>query len=198
METISELLDLALEDEHITAIVLDIDSPGGTVDGTFELADNIFRARREKPVYAFSDGMMASAAYAIGAAAEAVYLSGPAVHVGSIGIVSAHVDYSGAEKQMGIKTTEMFAGKYKRITSAYEPLSDEGRAIMQEQVDYMYSLFVDIVAAYRGVSIKQVLENMADGRVFIGEQVITAGLADGFTTLDGLIEHLSIKEGVAS
>jgi len=177
----------AIADPAIKGLLLDVDSPGGTVDGTEELAQVIFKAREEKPIVTYTDGMMASAALWIGSAAHKAYISGDTVSVGSIGVVASHVDYSEMEKREGVKTTEIYAGKFKRIASQYEPLSPEGRASIQESVDYIYSVFVETVAKHRGVSTETVLSDMAEGRQFIGRQAITAGLVDGVSTFDRLI-----------
>lgn len=187
-------LKAALDDPSVDGILLNIDSPGGTVDGTQELAEMIFSFRGRKPIIAFTDGMMASAAYYVGSAADWVYISGDMVSVGSIGVVATHVDYSEHEKQLGVKTTEIVAGKYKRIASPYQPLSTEGRENIQDRVDYMYTIFVNDVAKYRGVSPDRVLNVMADGKMFIGKQAMDAGLVDGVSTFDRL---LMTKEGVA-
>ena len=176
-----------LANDTIKSILLDIDSPGGTIDGTQELADIIFAGRGQKPIVAYSDGMIASAAYWIGSAADRIYISGDTVTVGSIGVVASHIDYSRYEEKIGIKTTEIYAGKYKRIASQYQPLSEEGRQTIQDQVDFLYTVFVNEVAKQRSVSAEKVLENMADGKIFIGNQAIGAGLVDDMATLDRLI-----------
>jgi ClpP class serine protease len=111
--------------------------------------------------------------------------------VGSIGVVASHKDISGAEDKAGIKTTEIYAGQFKRIASSYAPLTDSGRQSIQDQVDYTYSLFVSAVASQRGVSEEKVLKSMADGRVFQGQQAIDAGLVDGVSTLDALVAQLN-------
>ena len=197
-ELVARDLKAALADPAVEAIVLAIDSPGGTVDGTQALADLVAGARGTKPIVTWSDGCMCSAAYWIGAAADAVYIDSGTVQVGSIGVVASHVDVSQREAQMGVKTTEIVAGKYKRIASQYGPLTEEGRASMQEQVDYLYSLFVGAVAKSRGVSEEKVLQDMADGRVFIGAQAVAAGLVDGVSTLDGLIASLRNRAAVGA
>jgi len=188
----------ALEDEEVTGIILDIDSPGGTVDGTQELAEEVYRAREQKPVVVFSDGMIASAAYWIGSAAHGVWISGDTVHVGSIGVVASHTDYSEYEKKLGVKTTEIYAGKYKRIYSQYKPLSKEGKETIQDQVDYIYSVFVNDVARNRGKSVDAVLKNMADGRIFIGKQSVKNGLVDGVSTMPDLITRMAAGDVVGS
>ena len=179
----------ALADPAVHSIVLTIDSPGGTVDGTITLANLI--AASSKPVLALASGTMASAAYWIGSAANAVYITDATTIVGSIGVVATHTDVSKSQELEGVKTTEIFAGQYKRIASSYAPLSKEGRQTMQDQVDYTYSLFVSAVAKQRGVSEDKVLKDMADGRIFIGQQAIDAGLVDGVSTLDALVKQLN-------
>jgi len=177
----------ALANGDVESILLDIDSPGGTVAGTQELAELIYASRGEKPIIAYSDGMIASAAYYIGAAADKIYISGDMPEIGSIGVVMTHFDYSKSDEMYGYKETDIFAGKYKRIATGNRPLSKEGKAYLQDQVDYVYSIFVNDVAKYRGVSIDEVLENMADGKIFIGRQALDAGLVDGVSTFDQLI-----------
>lgn len=191
MEITARELQTAINDPSVHSIILSIDSPGGTVDGTQTLANAITAARGFKPVVALASGTMASAAYWAGSAAQAVYIVDGTTAVGSIGVVATHRDMSGAEAQQGIKTTEVYAGQYKRIASSYEPLSKAGRQSIQDQVDYTYALFVGAVAQQRGVSEETVLKNMADGRVFMGQQAIDAGLVDGVSTLDQLIAQLN-------
>lgn len=189
MRDIAKAFENALEDPGVHSIVLLIDSPGGTVDGTEETASRIREGRGKKPIVALADGMMASAAYWIGSAADKVYIAGETVEVGSIGVVATHIDVSKADEKWGEKWTEITAGKYKRIASAHKPLSDEGRAYIQEGVDEIYRIFVDAVASNRGRSVDLMLE-AADGRLYIGRQAMQAGLVDDVLTLDQLIVKL--------
>ena len=184
-------LQTALLDPSVHSILLWIDSPGGQVDGTQELADAVFAARSVKPIVSLADGCMCSAAMWVGAAAEKVYITSDTTATGSIGVVTVHVDISRAEEQWGQKTTEITAGKYKRIASQYAPLSEEGRATIQAQLDHIYSIFVDSIATFRGVSPETALSQMADGRVFLGKQGIEAGLVDGVSSMSALIAQLN-------
>jgi signal peptide peptidase SppA len=190
-ELVARDLKAAIADPAVKAIILQIDSPGGTVDGTETLANLVREAKMVKPTVAFADGMMASAAYWIGSAASEIYISDMVAQIGSIGVVATHQDISAAEAARGVKTTEITAGKYKRAASQFAPLSESGRQTIQDQVDSIYSVFVQTVADNRGVSVETVLQDMADGRVFIGQQAIDAGLVDGVSTLDALIAKLS-------
>jgi signal peptide peptidase SppA len=190
-ELVARDLRAALADPAVHSIILSIDSPGGTVDGTQALASIVRASSGTKPIVSLASGTMASAAYWIGSAAQAVYIADSTTAVGSIGVVATHTDVSGAESQRGVKTTEIYAGQYKRIASSYAPLTDAGRQSIQDQVDYTYSLFVAAVAEQRGVSEKVVLKDMADGRIFQGQQAVDAGLVDGVSTLDALVAKLN-------
>ena len=158
--TSAEILRLkiqsALDNPKVSSIFLDIDSPGGTVEGTKELSDFIFENRGKKPITAFTDGMIASAAYWIGSAADKIVATDTAI-IGSIGVAMTHYDVSGKDAQKGVVRTQISAGKYKRIASDEKPLSDEGREYLQSMVDTYYSMFVEGVARNRGVSVENAL-----------------------------------------
>ena len=195
-ELVARDLKAAMADPAVHAIILSIDSPGGTVDGTETLAAAV--AGSTKPIVTLASGTMASAAYWIGSAASACYITDSTTVVGSIGVLATHTDVSKSQEAQGIKTTEIFAGQYKRIASNYAPLSKEGRQTMQDQVDYTYGLFVNAVAKNRGVSTDAVLKDMADGRIFIGQQAIDAGLVDGVSTLDALVGELNQSRAIGT
>jgi len=176
-------------DPRVRSVLIEMDSPGGSVFGVPAVADAIRAMGRDKPTATISTGMMASAGYWWGSAANAVYISGLTDFVGSIGVVATH-NYQPRGSQAG-QTTEITAGRYKRIASDKAPLTAEGRAYLQAQVDELYRVFVDAVAAHRGVGSAQVLQHMADGRVFVGQQAIDAGLVDGVSSVDALAEQLA-------
>jgi signal peptide peptidase SppA len=188
----------ALNDPAVQSIVLLVDSPGGAVAGTPAAAAAVMSARGVKPIGTWSDNTMASAAYWVGSGADRVYVSSAVDNVGSIGVVASHVDVSQREQALGIKTTEIVAGTFKRIASQHGPLTEPGRQSMQDQVDYLYSLFVDGVAVHRGVSADQVLADMADGRIFIGQQAVDAGLVDGIASLNDVILEMNDRAATAS
>lgn len=185
----------ALGRADVKAILFDVDSPGGAVDGTQELALEIFQARGQKPMATFADGLMASAATWIGTAADEVYLSAETARAGSIGVVMVHSDESGWYEKYGVKNTVLSAGKYKAVGNRYEPLSKEARKIFQEDLDYIYSLFVEAVAGNRGATVERVLEDMAEGRMFSGSQAVKAGLVDGIRSKGEVIQGLAERAG---
>ena len=189
MQQIGNAYQAAISDPQVQSIMLHIDSPGGTVDGTQELADIIYFGKNEKPVIAYSDGQISSAAYWLASAADKIYISGDTNSIGSIGIKGGHVDVSKQEEMAGEKYTDIAAGKYKVITSSHAPLSPEGRQNLQDMVDYIYTVFVGAVARNRNISIEQAL-NMADGRTFIGKQAVEVGLVDGVSTFDQVINNM--------
>ena len=174
-------------DPRVYSAILAIDSPGGSVFGVPAFAEEVRALAAEKPLVTVAQGTMASAGYWVGSAANAVYIEGTTDMVGSIGVVATH-DY---EPRTGRVTTEITAGRYKRMASGDKPLTEEGREYMQKQVDHLYAVFVDAVANNRGVSSEEVLEHMADGRVFIGQQAIDAGLVDGVSTVEAMVEQLA-------
>jgi signal peptide peptidase SppA len=175
-------------DPRVNSVVLDIDSPGGSVLGIPALGEAIRALAAEKPTVSVCTGSMCSAAYWVGSAANAVYISGITDYIGSIGVVATH-QYD--PKAANVQTTEITAGAYKRIASENQPLSKEGKAYIQQQVDHLYSAFVDTVASNRKVSADQVLAHMADGRLFIGQQAIDAGLVDGVSTVDAMVAKMA-------
>ncbi|MBU1045487.1 MAG: signal peptide peptidase SppA, partial [Candidatus Omnitrophica bacterium] len=197
VSVLTEIINDALADPDVSAIVLDIDSPGGTVAGTEAFSDLIHGAREVKPIVSFANGMMASAAYWIGSAADQVIVERTA-DVGSIGVVMVHYDLSENDKQYGVKRTVLSAGKYKALGNSAEPLSDLARQVFQSELNYIYQQFVATVARNRNTNAETVLRNMADGRIFIGQQAVVAGLADRIGTLEDAIElasSLSDKPG---
>lgn len=187
-EMLSKQIESMRADPRVRGAVLDFDTPGGSVFGIPAMAAAIRGLSQDKPTVAVSTGMMASAGYWTGSAANAVYISGETDHLGSIGVVATH-NYQ--PRSSGVQTTEITAGAYKRIVSDTAPLTKEGRAYLQAQVDEIYRVFVDSVATNRRVSAEQVLEHMADGRTFIGQQAIDAGLADGIATVDDMVERMA-------
>lgn len=174
-------------DPRVRGAVLDFDTPGGSVFGIPALAAEIRALAAEKPVVSVSTGMIASAGYWTGSAANAVYISGETDYVGSIGVVATH----SFNPRNGAQVTEITAGRYKRMASDNAPLTADGKAYIQGQVDEIYRAFVQAVADQRRVSVEDVLDRMADGRIFVGQQAIDAGLADGIATVDTLVERMA-------
>jgi capsid assembly protease len=171
---------------QIAEIVLDIDSPGGSVAGIPELWEAIFEARQQKRVTAVANAMAASAAYWLASAASELVAT-PSGQVGSIGVYALHQDLSKAEQLRGIKTTLVAAGKHKIEGNSFEPLSAEARAAMQEQVNVAFDMFVGDVSRGRGISADRVRRGYGEGRVLSAAQARAAGMIDRIATLDDVI-----------
>jgi capsid assembly protease len=185
-------VNAAAEDPTVKGGVLAMDTPGGNVLGIPAARDAVRNFAARKPIATHSDGVLASAGYWIGGAANRVYIADSMVQVGSIGVVFTDTDTTQAESKAGIKKTVITAGKFKRMERGADgALTEESYASLQQKADYVYSIFVGNVAEDLGVSVETVLEDMADGRVFIGQQAIDAGLVDGVSTLDALIEAMA-------
>ena len=180
-----------MDNEAIDTIIIDIGSPGGTVSGVQEFANLVFDSREQKTIIAISSSAMMSAAMWIGAAADHGFITGDTVLTGSIGVLQTHVDTSLLEASAGLVVTEITAGREKRIASTHAPLSDVGRSILQAQVEKVMDAFVGDIAKFRDVSDQEARSNMADGKTFIGDNAVKAGLVDDIKTFDLLIETVN-------
>jgi signal peptide peptidase SppA len=187
----------ALEDGNCKAIVLDVDSPGGSVEGVMELASEIYDARKQKPITAVCNSMACSAAYWLASAASEVVVT-PSGQCGSIGVYMLHQDESEALAKDGIKITVIKAGKYKAEGNPSEPLSEEARAAFQSKVDEYYGMFVKAVGKNRGVSQAAVREGYGQGRSLLANDAVKQNLADRIGTLDDVLGKYGVKNGGAS
>lgn len=192
-ESLARDFTAMVNDPSVRAIVMDIDSPGGAVAGTQELADAIYGARGRKPIVAVANHMAASAAYWIASAADEIVTT-PSADLGSIGVYGVHLDESEAMAKAGVRATVISAGKYK-TEGLYGPLSEEALAARQERVDAMYSQFVNTVARNRGVAAAEVRSGYGEGRVVSGREAVRAGMADRLGTLDSVLRELGAAEG---
>lgn len=168
-------LEQALADPEVKAVVLHVDSPGGEVAGCFDLADAIYAMRGDKPIVAIVDEYACSAAYALASAADRIVGPRTAV-IGSIGVISMHLDITGALDQAGLKVTTIQFGERKSDSYPTTPLSDAAHERMQADIDTLGEMFVALVARNRGLEAKAVRATQAG--VFLGEAAVAAGLAD--------------------
>ncbi len=129
-ERFTSLFRQALADPNVGAIVLDVNSPGGSVEGVDELSSEIFTSRGTKPIVAVANGMATSAAYWIATAADEL-VAIPSGQVGSIGVWAAHEDDSVYLEKLGVKVSLIKAGRHKAEENPFEPLSDEARSAIQ-------------------------------------------------------------------
>jgi signal peptide peptidase SppA len=191
MRGIGENIKAALADTMVNTIILDVDSPGGTVDGSEELAELIYQSRGIKPIKAYTDGDMMSGAYWIASAADEIFISGDTTMVGSVGVVGTHVDQSEWEKSMGEKWTEITSGPYKRAVSYHKPLDEKGTQYMQEQIDYLARVFTETALIRNRKMDEKQAAAVSEARIYIGKQAIEAGLVDGVSSMTELIGKYS-------
>lgn len=184
--------DAALQDPAVRAIVLQVNSPGGTVDGCFDFADHVFASRGQKPIWAILDESAYSAAYAIASAADHITVprTGGA---GSIGVLTCHVDMSKMLENAGIKVTYIQFGAKKTDGAPEKPLNDEEKACLQSDIDEMGELFVNTVARNRGISVDTVKNTEAG--TYLGPASVTLGLCDAVMAPDAAFLALLDKLG---
>jgi signal peptide peptidase SppA len=183
----------AADDDAVSHIVLDIDTPGGTVSGTHDAAEAVRYAKGRKPVIAVANDLMASAGYYIGAQASKLVVL-PSSNVGSISVIMAHRDLTRAEEKLGVKTTVFRTGENKALGHPSEALSERATASIQTRLEAVHKVFVQAVAEGRGVDPAKVQAEWADGSLWLGQDAVNTGLADEVNTLSGVLASLKSPE----
>ncbi len=177
----------AVDDKSVSAVVLNIDSPGGEVAGTSELAKAIYEARGKKSIVAYADAMATSGAYWLASSAERIVATDTA-EFGSIGVVATVVKQ---EQRPGTKSYQFVSSVSPKKRPDLE--TEEGRAAIQQRIDDLAAVFVAAVARNRGVSEDKVRSDFGQGGVLIASKAIAAGMADEIGTFEGLVESLNAK-----
>lgn len=189
-QMLARQMDSMAADPRAKSAVVVWDSPGGNVLGVPVAAQAMRNLAAAKPTVSLVDNTMASAAAWVGTGANAIYITGATDQVGSLGVIG-RLSWGKASPN----SMEFIRGKYKAAAVNGQAPSAEYIAYYEAQLDHLYTLLIDAVAENRGVSAEQVLQNMADGRVFIGQQAIDAGFVDGVSTLEPLVEQLATNPG---
>lgn len=196
MEKIGENFNLALEDKDVKGIFLNINSPGGSADGTQTLADIIYAGRGQKPILTFADSKMTSAAYWIGSSADYIVLTDEITSSGSIGAVAVHREISKAAEEAGIKFTVFGSGDFKKRGNEFEALSAKDIKYIQSQIEFLHAKFLDGVSRNLGTPIAKLNKDARESKIFLGQQGIDAGLAHEILTKDQAFEKLrSVIDG---
>jgi len=184
---IQKNIQAALDDSEIERMILDMDTPGGAVKGTFELADFIFEAAKQKPIDTFSAGTIASGGMLIAAATNKIFITGKTNLVGSIGVIARKVDLTKMQEMEGLSIEEFVTGKFKNLLSSDRKTDDEEREEIQSMVDKQFIPMVADISSRRGLDPQEIID--MQGRVFIGQESIENGLVDGVSTLEELINN---------
>ena len=171
-----EALRRAAEDSTVRALIVAIDSPGGTVSGGEALHRALAEVAAKKPVVAVMGGTAASAGYMVALPAARIYAREATV-TGSIGVIMQTVEFAGLLERLGIRAEALTSGALKDQPSPFRPLSPEGRAALDSVVQDLYAQFVAMVASGRRMDPQRV-RALADGRVFTGRQAVAEGLVD--------------------
>lgn len=168
----------------VKALLLDLDTSGGSAEGIGELSDFLFEFDKSTlPVYTYTGSKMLSAGYWIGASGRKIFSSSMAMS-GSIGVVSAHFSYVEMMKKQGIDVTMFRQGEFKALGSPYEKLDEKARTEIEARMGKFYEMFLGHVSSRRGIAIPTLIETAAEGRVFMGADALRVGLVDSITTFD--------------
>jgi signal peptide peptidase SppA len=172
LDEVRSTVESAAADPAVTSIVLNIDSPGGTVRGTPEAADAIYEASKVKPVRAHTSGTMASAAYWLGSQATSVSMTRSA-SVGSIGVMVPHIDQSKRAEMLGVKVELFTTGKFKAAGFPGTSLTESQRELIQERIDQVFGEFKSAVTRQG----RKIPAEAMQGQSFYGPQAESLGLA---------------------
>jgi signal peptide peptidase SppA len=184
---------------NVSKILINVKSPGGTVTGTQEASDAVRRVRDagNTQIVAIANGMMASAALWIGAAASELIVT-PSGEIGSIGVISMYADQSGFLEKMGVKVDVMRTPDKKARFTGIEPMSDEMKAFVQERINVSYEKFKRSMATNRGIRIDQVESKFGGGEMLRAEDALSAGLVDRIATFDQTVSRMMTRRAPAS
>lgn len=189
-EALTQAFRDALANPDVSAIVFDVDSPGGDVAGTMEFAEEVFAARGKKRMMAVANSRAASAALWIAVAADEFVVI-PSGQVGSIGVFAVHESRAELNAKVGIKATYISSSAEKTELNPDAALTDEAFAHVKAQVDEVAGVFRAFVAKARGVEVDDVLAKFGNGRMLLAKAAKRAGLVDRVATWDDALKSLS-------
>ena len=165
-----------IDNEHALALIVHIDSPGGTTYGGEELFLALRKVAAEKPVVAVIGTIGTSAGYLVALASERIYARATSL-TGSIGVLMETAEISQLLDKIGVNTDTIKSGEFKNTPSPFQPMSETGRAVVQSVVDDSYRWFIEILAERRDLAVEDA-RVLGDGRVFTGRQALAAQLVD--------------------
>ena len=190
------LLDEIARSERVKAVIVRIDSPGGTTAGSEAVYEGLRKIARDRPVVAVMDTVAASGGYITAIAADRIVARGNTI-TGSIGVIFSFPEVSGLLNTLGIKMEEIKSGELKAEPSPYKPVSDKARAQAQDMVMEGYDWFTGLVAERRGIPLGEV-KRLADGRVYTGRQAVANKLIDALGGEEAAVGWLTSEKNIAS
>lgn len=188
---IQEAVFGAIANPLVHEVLLDVGSPGGTVNGITEMTAAIAALVKAKPTTVFAESCMCSGAVWMTSPVKNQYV-GALATVGSIGVVAKHREVSKMMADAGIKETVVRAGAYKQIVNSSEPLNAVSEKVLQDSVDYVYGIFVQTIADYKGISYEKA-NLMAEGQEFTGQQAVDVGLVTAVSTFDEVFTKIQSR-----
>jgi len=194
-DTVLQYLRSARQDPDVKAVVVRVNSPGGSAAASQEIAQEMKAlSRAGKPVVASMGDVAASGGYLVSSAADAI-VADPGTVTGSIGVIMQVTVLEGLYEKLGIDVETVKSGPHKDMAAGDRPLTETERELLQEMVDDVYDQFVDAVVEGRGMRRSEVLR-LADGRILTGRQALKAGLVDSLGNLHDAIELAAELAGV--
>lgn len=197
-ERLASQIRTAVADPQVSAVILDVDSPGGSVHGVQELGDVIYGLRGQKPIVAVANATAASGAYWVASQADEIVIT-PSGGVGSVGVITKRVNAAEAYKAKGMEVEYITAGKYKAEGADTGPMTDEERAHVQGMANAYYGAFTKAIARGRGQPIDAVRgEAFGEGRMRLARDAVAAGMADRVDTLEATISRYAGRRNGAT
>jgi protease-4 len=196
LESVREQLDLARSDDRVKAVVLRINSPGGSVTASDMLYHEIKRFKAETGVKVIAHFLDtgASGAYYVAAASDRITAQ-PTTVTGSIGVIMFRFDATGLLQKVGVQAVEISSGDRKGMGSPFKPLSPEDRKLFQGVIDSFYERFIALVSESRKLPLERV-RKLADGRIYTSQDALAAGLIDGIGYLDDAVTAAKRQAGL--
>jgi protease-4 len=191
-----ELIDKVAKSDQVKAVIVDINSPGGTTTGGEAMYDAIRQLAEKKPVVAVCGTLATSAAYIIALATDRIFVYGNTI-TGSVGVIFQWAEVTDLLHTLGIKVEEVKSGPLKAVPSPFEPIDEKGRALTEEMVQDSKAWFVDLVAQRRSIA-PESIPGLTDGRIYSGRQAVELKLVDQIGDEKAAMEWLTKQRNVAS
>jgi signal peptide peptidase SppA len=188
--SIADMIEDAVTDGNIKAVLLEVDSHGGLAAGCLDLAESIRSMRGIKPLWASINQSACSAAYALTSSVERVHIAKSA-KAGSIGVMAVHWDYSAALEKWGEKVTYFYAGEHKIDGAPFAPLTEQAKQAFMQSIEAEYTRLCEVTAAGRGVDVQKMMKTEA--AVYRGHEAVDAGLADQVSTFEETLMAIQQK-----
>ncbi len=194
---IREELDQAAKDDRVKAVILKIDSPGGTVTASDIIFNEVLRFKKKTKAHVSASlmGIAASGGYYIASAADTI-IAHPTTVTGSIGVIAIKFNVKGLMDKLGVEEDSIKSGRMKDILSPFRPMNDDERKVIQDIIDSLHGQFMNAVARGRKDLSLADIRPLADGRVFTARQALDAGLIDDIGYLDNAIAQAKKEAGL--